>query len=258
MKFIFSYLNLVNKRPNVNLAKVSNFLIQNQGFETVFFGDEHSLEFLRTVPFNHKFEIAKKDVKNIPKCIWSASKFFAMSKMKEPFIHVDFDFLFFRMEKSLFNQNIICLNSEKSHNRLVNSLQKLMRIHPKEISTTGQICYNCGIVGGVNFNLLKKISLDLLNYLYNNKDYIDKMYLDYSNQKIIDIPYIPVLVEQVWMFQLFKTYKEEFTTYVQSDLGDRNFQIECVEKGFLHLQGAENLKSVNATLQELIENFKIN
>jgi hypothetical protein len=162
------------------------------------------------------------------------------------------------MEKDLFNQNIICLHSEKNQSRLVDSLQKLMRIHPKEISTTGQICYNCGIVGGVNFNLLKKISLDLLNYLYNNKAYIDKMYLDYSNQKIVDIPYIPVLVEQVWMFQLFKTYKEEFTTYMQSDLGDQNFQIECVEKGFLHLQGAENLKSVNATLQEFIENFKIN
>ena len=258
MKFIFSYLNLINKKPNIDLAKISNFLIQNQGFETVFFGDENSLEFLETVPFNHKFEITKEEVKNIPKCIWSASKFIAMSKMKEPFVHVDFDFFFFRMEKSLFNQNIICLHSEKNQSRLVESLQKLMLIHPKEISTTGQISYNCGIVGGVNFNFLKKISLDLLKYLHNNKSYIDNMYSKYSNQKIADISCIPVLVEQVWMFQLFKTYKEEFNTYVNSDLGDQNFQIECVEKGFLHLQDAENLKSVNATLQELIENFKIN
>jgi hypothetical protein len=253
MKFIFSYLNLKNKQPNINLAKVSNFLIQNQGFETFFFGDKSSLNFFKTVPFNKKFEIEKKEIENIPKCIWSASKFIAMSKMTEPFVHVDFDFLFFKIQKSLLDQNIVCLHSENSMEHLVGYLQKSMRIQPKEILNIKQISYNCGIIGGVNFNFLKRISLYLLKYLSNNKLFIDKMYLNSKN-----ISDIPVLVEQVWMFQLFKFYKEEFKTYIESDLNDQNFQVEAVEKGFLHFQEGERLKSVNNTLQEFMENFKIN
>jgi hypothetical protein len=259
MKFIFSYLNLKNRQPNINLAKVSNFLIQKQGFETFFFGDEKSLNFLKTVPFNKKFEIEKKEIENIPKCIWSASKFIAMSKMTEPFVHVDFDFFFFQIQKSLFDQNIVCLHSENSHEHLVGYLQKSMQIYPKEIRTIRQISYNCGIIGGVNFNFLKKISLYLLKYLSDNKLIIDKMYLDsLHNEKNQNITLIPVLVEQVWMFQLFKFYKEEFKTYIESDLMDKGFQLECVEKGFLHFQHGEHLKSVNKTSEEFIENFKIN
>ena len=259
MKFIFSHLNLKNKQPNINLAKVSNFLIQSQGFETFFFGDKSSLNFLKTVPFNKKFEIEKKEIENIPKCIWSASKFIAMSKMTEPFVHVDFDFLFFKIQKSLLDQNIVCLHSENSHEHLVDYLQKSMQIRPKEILNIRQISYNCGIIGGVNFNFLKRISLYLLKYLSNNKLFIDKMYLDSlykKNSKNISV--IPVLVEQVWMFQLFKFYKEEFKTYIESDLHDQNFQVEAVEKGFLHFHEGARLKSVNKTLEEFIENFKIN
>jgi hypothetical protein len=259
MKFIFSYINLKNKQPNLNLAKVSNFLIQNQGFETFFFGDESSLNFLKTVPFNKKFEIKKEEVENLPKCIWSSSKFIAMSKMTEPFIHVDFDFLFFKIQKSLLDQNIVCLHSEMNHDQLIISLQKSMQIRPKEILNIKQISYNCAIIGGVNFNILKRISLYLLKYLSDNKLFIDKMYSDSlhkKNKKNISI--IPVLVEQVWMFQLFKFYKEEFKTYIESDLHDQNFQIEAVEKGFLHFQEADRLESVNKTLQEFVKNFKIN
>ena len=84
--------------------------------------------------------------------------------------------------------------------------------------------------------------------------YLDSLYK--KNSKNISV--IPVLVEQVWMFQLFKFYKEEFKTYIESDLNDQNFQVEAVEKGFLHFQEGERLKSVNNTLQEFMENFKIN
>lgn len=257
MKFIFSSLYL-GKKPKINLAKISNFLIQEKGFETILWGDENSLDYLDGIPFNKKFEIKKKDVEKIPKCIWSASKFIAISQIKEPFIHVDFDVFFFRIEKILLNQNIVCLHSENTHDNLVNSLQKAMQILPKEISVFEQRSYNCGIIGGTNFNFLNKISTYLLQYLFENKYFIDKMYADHLHDNFVNINLIPVLVEQVWMFQLFKYYNENFSTYIQSDLGDENFQTEFFEKGILHFQNSAKLKSINFTAQEFIKNFNLN
>lgn len=260
MKFVFSYIDLGGgKKPNISLVKVSNFLIQNQGFETIFFGDKSSLNFLETVSFSQRFEIKEEETKNIPKCIWSFSKFIAMSKMTEPFVHVDFDVFLFKIEKNLLNKNLLCMYSEQTPylKSLIEFLQKSIKIYPKEITIFEQISYNCGIVGGVNFHFLKEISLYLLKYLSDNKSFIDKMYSDLLNENDTEIRFIPVLIEQVWMFQLFKFYKEEFFTYIPSDLGDQNFQIECVEKGFLHFQSAEHLKAVKETVEDFVKNFKI-
>lgn len=258
MKFIFSYIKLGNEMPNLNLAKISNFLIQKHGFKTVFFGDIESLNFLKSVRFDETYEIKKEEIENIPKCIWSMSKFIAMSKMNEPFLHVDFDFLFFKLDKSRINKNILCLHSENIIVDCVKYLQKLIHIHPKNINNIENISYNCAIIGGTNFKFLNKISNEIIKYVSDNKSFINTIYTNNLNNKNINIKLIPVLVEQVWMFEIFKFYKEKFYTYLSSDLGEKEFQQEFYEKGILHLQGAEELKAVKFTLDEFVNNFKLN
>jgi len=256
MKFIFSNIKFKKDMPDLNLAKVSNFLIQKHGFQTIFFGDADSLKFFKDVPFNEVHEIKKEEIENIPKCIWSMSKFIAISKMNEPFLHVDLDFLFFKMDKSILNKNILCFHTEYTEDLSIKRIQKLMHIQPKNINNIEQISYNCAIIGGNNFNFLKKIANEILTYISKNKYFIDTIYENNLNN---NIPHglFPVLVEQVWMFQLFKFHNEDFYTYLNSDLRDKLHQQECYEKGIIHFQKAERLELTKLVLNEFVNNFKL-
>jgi len=260
MKFIFSNWSdaVGHKTSSLELAKISNFLIQAKGFETVLFADKGSIEHFKSVPYNEIHEIKDYEMENIPKSLWSMSKLVSMSKMNEPFLHVDFDLFLFKFDELCLKKNIVCLHSESYFDKNIKILQKIVGIQPEKTLNSIARSYNCGIIGGQNFEFLKKASNEILEYVRENKSHIEEVYSNNLNNKDITIQIMPVLVEQVWMFQLFKFYNEIFYTYLDSDSpSTHKFQNECYIKGFIHFQKGKKVKNCEYTINQFINYFNI-
>jgi len=258
MKFIFSFLSdtYYNFPVDIEMAKISNFLIQEKGFETIFFGDKTSIEYFKSVSFTHVNEIKEEEIIDIPKCLWSMSKLISFTKMNEPFLHIDFDVFLFKFQDSLFNNNILCLNSEYSHDNMVKTLQEVIKIRPVKTLKYEEHSYNCGIIGGNNFSILKKVAEELLEYIKLNKNLIDKAYI--VNCDLNFIKSIPMLVEQVWMFQLYKYYNEKFNFYIDFDLGEKeNFNHDFFKKGVIHFQHSKFQYEVQKSFADFTKHLNI-
>jgi hypothetical protein len=260
MKFVFSNWSntLGHKTSSIKLAKISNFLIQDQGFQTVLFADKSSIDYFKDIPYNEIHEIKSHEMENIPKCLWSMSKLVAISKINEPFLHIDFDLFLFKLNKPCLEKDIICLHTEFYMEKAMERLQKIMKIQAEQTLGFRYISYNCGIVGGRNFEFFKKASKEILEYISENKSHIDEIYSKNLDNKSITIQIIPVLVEQVWMFQLFKFYNQKFDTYLESgSVSTYEASMEMYEKGLIHFQHAKTFKNCDYLLDEFIKQFNI-
>jgi hypothetical protein len=156
MKVIFSYVDFSLKEKNhskiLKMAAVSNFLAQKHGYETILFVDKKSRLYFENIQYNNIFCLEEQITENIPKSIWSLGKLLAMSQMKEPFIHIDFDILLLRQLKDdLIKKEFLCLHGEEW---LLFNTKILVDIY-KNLNTyiAKPISLNCAIVGGNNFEL---------------------------------------------------------------------------------------------------------
>jgi len=260
MKIIFSqwsdttakHLSHRKKSFLLQMAAISNFLIKRSNFETVFWGDYESLKDFSNIEYDFFEELPLKELKKLPKCMWSLGKLLAINQMNEPCIHVDFDMFFFNnLEYESINKNIICLHDEPYFDHLMGMLQNSFGIQPQKCKGFNLRSYNCGIIGGSNISFLKKCISEITEYVYNNRQYINYIsntVLRASKGNLVP----PCLVEQVWLFQLFKYYNQNIDIMFQGYNCFYNSRLSLYDKGACHLQ---SLKSNSVEIPNSIDNF---
>ncbi|MEY4342215.1 MAG: hypothetical protein RL736_5 [Pseudomonadota bacterium] len=213
MKIIFTnYFNQNSWLPDgglyPELAALSNHFAKKHGYTTHFFGDPKSIDIIKNVEYDHITELSQSELDKIPKCLWSLSKFLSLQSINEPFLHLDIDLILKNnIDSKILNSEIIAFHTETYVLDKTESLQRAFPLHPLNRFDLTPLSYNCAIFGGQNFEYIKSKANFLLNFVYENKDSFDflhKLYTYYIKTNKEHFYYPPVLVEQVWLYQLFK------------------------------------------------------
>lgn len=242
MRALFSHVNNPFSEHPINneyieMTALANYFAREQGFETVFWGDEKSLLVFNKINFNHTAKLPTKILENFPKCFWSASKLLSLSLTNEPCIHIDNDlFLTKPIPENFLRNDICCFHDEHFAMKDLAKMQDLFKIRPKETLSYEMMSYNCGIIGGEDIKTIKK-SIDILfNFISNKADYIDKINLTYNKKREYkDFFYTSVLIEQIWLFQIYKYFGKEITQLIHPTSWGKSFETITKESGYLHL-----------------------
>lgn len=261
MKIIFSNINYKNNNLEQYLesAALSNYYAQKHGFETIFFGDRISLRIYRKIQYNHFRYIDQNEIESFPKSLWNIGKLIVMSKMTEPFIHMDFDvFLKTGFDIKKLNHDIICLHDEMFVN--FNRLQEIFENKkPIEVGDSKIISYNCGIVGGNDHNSLKESVNMVLNYIRNNYEFIDKISNNtYYSKRYPTIFFPQVLIEQIWLFQILKNYfKKNISVVIPTQIHWPNVENALRQNKVIHLMREKNNIWYKKYISDVITNLNI-
>lgn len=246
MKIIFSnlcknqfqkILNEASLNATLEMVKLSNFLVQNHGYKTCFYGDRESLELFSNIKFNEAFELKDERINLIDPQIWSVGKLFSILNVNEPFIHMDYDVLLFRnFDKNFLNNDVLYYHNEFHIDLVMKQYQSFFQFQPVNTKFFKNRSYNCALLGGKNFRILQKICEEIINFIVNNQSEINKKL---NSKENLSFPhfYPPVLIEQVWIFQLLKYYKQKFTPYLNSTENLKIINKESYAKNICHLQG---------------------
>jgi hypothetical protein len=256
MKIIFSNLCVERFKKNLNteklslnleMAKLSNFLVQSHGYKTCFCGDKESLHLFSGINFNEFIELDEDRIYDIPTQIWSIGKLFSMLKIEEPFIHMDYDiFLFKKFDDNFFKNEIIYYHNEFYIDKYVDEYQSYFNLNPIKNNNFINRSYNCALFGGQNFKLIHNICNQIIDFIMNHKEEINKV-LKSDRSSSFESFWPAVLVEQVWIFQLLKHYKQKFVPYLHETINIDMVSKEAYVKNICHLQGSKsnNLISKN-------------
>ena len=139
MKIVFSYIsnrkcNSYNKQY-LEIAALANYLVKKHypHFETVFSGDEESVQAYSNIAYDRFIKLTKEELEGIPSFLWSIGKYVTVSKLDEPFLHLDLDVLLFRpLKKEVFSKDIVCFHNEHFSDRLMTEMQDVVLVKPQE------------------------------------------------------------------------------------------------------------------------------
>lgn len=273
MKVIFSYINnYYKKNPygddfatkdkyDLQLAAVSNFYAKKFGFETIFFGNDESLNKYQNIKYSDFKLISLPIMDDLPEWFWVKSKLASLYLMNEPCIHVDMD-LFIKnfIHKDLLSKDIICLHEQNFSNKVNKITESFLFVDPpSQCSNIPFQTYNCGILGGNDMETIKK-SIDILfkHLILNKKNFnIYNTLIGQANySKDHDATF---LFEQVWLFQIFKSFGKEITNILHNI---NNWEIfhknEMTHRGITHLlQDSKNLYKYKQQVTNTINKYNI-
>jgi hypothetical protein len=244
MKIIFSYVtnNNAPSQSSVELAALSNFLVKKQNLKTVFFGDKIAISNFKNIEYDEFVELKDDELLQLPPSLWSMNKLMAVRQINEPFLHLDCDMLLFKdLHKLQYDHDIVCFHDEYFIDHHFQTLQDLFQIKPEQCNNYITRSYNCGIFGGNDYQSYHKAIDILFEFIKNNYTHIEYISSKYRNDKNLakqanyDFFHPPVLVEQIWMFQLLQSFGKQIHTIMQIHNWHTDFENKSKESGFIHL-----------------------
>lgn len=254
MKSLFSHsYNVYSNHPTdqyVEMTALANYFAQKQGFETIFYGDETSIKDFKKINFDHIELLPNSYSKYLPKCFWSSSKLFALLSMNEPCVHIDNDlFLVKAIPENFLKNDIFCFHDEFFVEKWITRIQKLYKIQPPQTLNFPTISYNCGVIGGEDIKTIKSGIQILMDYIINNASIIDDVYFKYKSNPNF---FPAVLIEQVWLFQIFKFLGKDIKTLISFENWEESFEETIFRNGYIHLMKNKNLNSVKTSIKEML------
>jgi hypothetical protein len=246
MKFVFSFVKnkIGGKETHPALAALSNFHIQAQGYETIFFGDEEGLKTYSNVQFDQKEMLRPDEVHVFPDHVWSLGKLVAIKKVKEPCLHLDLDLVYTKILPQSLEENILCLHDESFHTKSHILMQELYKIRPKGTEHIPTLSYNCGLFGGQDKQTIDK-AIDLLfDFINDNFQYISIVSEHYGAAV-----HSTLLIEQIWLMQIIKSLGRDISTLCKIPAWNKEGLEILDHAGITHYMGA---KEIDIYIQEIL------
>ena len=229
MNIIFSTWNISNYTVReVHMAQIANFLAQQHGYKTTLYCEKNVKDLYKNIPYNEVKILPEKIIKEIPRELWSMSKIVALSEIEEPSLVIDYDFFLFKpLEEKRLHNDIIYHHDEPYSPQFVDPLvdwfDHLKFDNIKHFKSN--ISRNCAMIGGQDFKLLKNVAQEVIENVISRKNEWEerasyKSKIEYGKKhcpenKEEDIWFVPVLlIEQVWMFDLYDYYNTKYTPYL--------------------------------------------
>jgi hypothetical protein len=171
MKAIFSYWSAGSRFfCDKEMASIANSLAQKNGYKTCLYTDAKGLNLLKEVKYD---EIVLFDELTISKFfpkIWSLGKILAMSLVKEPFVHLDFDlFLFKKLDDEIEKKDFFSLYPEPWLDLNLNVREdaaKILSVYPNQenLDMNALLSSNFAVVGGQKFEEINNVCNKILNF----------------------------------------------------------------------------------------------
>ena len=219
MKVVFSYLELNSHFfCDIEMAKLSNNYAQKHGYKTCLYTDENGYN--KLTPYINYDEVIlfdKEVTSQLNTNIWSIGKILAMSMVKEPFIHIDFDlFLMKPLPNDFINKDFFSLYPEPWLFKIPEYEKSILKVyklydHPEELDFKDFYSYNFAIVGGQKFKEINFVCNRLLDFSISHGQILEKFLDKKSYQKNIKKPLLShpwslaVIFEQVLIKNLLST-----------------------------------------------------
>ena len=88
---IYSHCGKEPSLDTLNMAHISNYLAQKQGYKTILYIESKYKDCFNNIPYSEVVEFDDKILEQFPAIVWSAGKILAASMETRPFLHIDFD-----------------------------------------------------------------------------------------------------------------------------------------------------------------------
>jgi hypothetical protein len=290
MKVIFSYIEFNHHFfCNLEMAKLANLFAQKQGYKTCLYTDENGYK--KLTPYINYDEVIlfdKEVVAQLNPNIWSMGKILAMSMVKEPFVHIDFDlFLLKPLPNDFIDKDFFSLYPEPWLFQIPYYEKGILKIyklypHPEELDFKDFSSYNFAVVGGQKFKEINFVCSRLLDFSIMHGKTLEK-FLDkesyhkpiqkqlfshsWSLAVIFEQILIKNLLHRIFNIEISTLSGSEFFRNVRySELAEGpslNLTKKCtkylkdlfVEKGIIHLHGLKYDKSVNPILNNIYKKY---
>lgn len=253
MNIIFCSYDISNY-STYHMSNISNFLAQKHGYKTTLYCDEKSSNILKTIPYNEIKLLPQKIMNEIPRGLWSLSKIVALSEIKEPSLVIDLDlFLFKCLDEEKLNNDIVFLHDENYSHYFTKPILEYCEnlVFDKVRHLKSDISKNCGIIGGRDFRTIANVSKEIIELVIQNKDEwalitspeakedFQKKYTinwdpDKEDENALYVP--TLLIEQIWMFDLFKLHRKDIVIKPYYDT-TTTFSSQSIIDGLYHVWG---------------------
>jgi hypothetical protein len=172
MKAIFSHLDFNSHFfCDVELAKLTNSYAQQQGYKTCLYTDEKGYNKLTpSINYDEVILFDKNITSRFNPNIWSMGKILAMSMVKEPFMHIDFDlFLMKPLDNDFINKDFFSLYLEPWLFKIPSYEKNILQIYnlypnPEELNFNDFYSYNFAVVGGQKFKEINYVCSKLVEF----------------------------------------------------------------------------------------------
>jgi hypothetical protein len=268
MKVIFSHVVFENSRNfcNLEMAKISNNLVQKHGYKTCLYTDEYGYKLLhKNIKYDQIILFEKEKLNILPRKIWSFGKILAMSMVSEPFIHIDFDLLMLNdIDKKILNNDFFVLHKEplinnNTYKKEFNEINKIYNMYPNKNEISNNInCYNFGIIGGRKFLEIQNVCNKIINFYF-----LYKKQIDFLAEKTNPDWLYPVIFEQIlipnFLNKIYNINPTEILKISENQWDNLDIKLitdklssKLIENGLFHL----DLQNLNLSLSDKIK-FKL-
>jgi len=252
-------------------AFISNALVKKLGYETTLYTTRSSAEFFKHIPFDNLEYFEEEEIATLPSTVWSKAKILTVSKMKEPFIHLDFDcflfnnsfaekiknkkFFYFHKEPwELTDKNLEILNLilKSTHNGF---FMDLVNLDPMSKNFACFGCQDAEYVPTVSNRAFTMLAyLKKYAQIFESNDFVREFESHGRN-----IVYLSVFIEQILFYNLCiqnlnpGEVGEITTNYnlgMENILKNFNTSSYC-ETGILHLWNHKHSKGVSPLIEKI-------
>lgn len=205
-----------------HLAAFSNYLAKKHGYKTLLYTDSNNYEFLKNIEYDEVKFFDENLINEFPDRAWCLGKLLAMSLVKEPFIHIDFDLLLVKnIPSHVKNSECFAFHKEAYMQNLFKpvGVRKLYKKYnfQDELNYNKIESNNCAIIGGQNYQLINESCNKVIDFAISNRKFFNKFGNLFKNQKTRI--YIPVFLEQILLLNLIreKTVTKTIPTIIEEN-----------------------------------------
>lgn len=246
MKIVYSFWQAESHMfCDREIAEISHKKAKENGYKTCLYTDKIGYDLLSDINYDEIIFFDDLLLSQFSKQIWSLGKILAMSLVKEPFVHIDFDvFLFKKINENFYEKDFFALHREPwidCHEHVL----KIYELYPDKnnINFNFYQSFNFAIAGGKNFEKINYVCKNVIDFAIEYKEEIEKIQnIKYSWER-------PVIFEQIMIPHLLKTIFNIETETIFPFIGNKDnlpleeseikkFLIEnFVKNSIIHLHG---------------------
>lgn len=214
-------------------------------------------EFLKDLPYT-SIELFEEEIPEEYNQVWAISKLFAykqIAKKREPFLHIDYDFFFFK-KIDFSNKELIVQSTEEGHmidSYGVDIFIKYCKDKGLFYEKDRYIAYNTGIFGGFDYDSIIFYVDEALKLTFNknNRAY----FVDMAKSDLYFVR--TIIIEQLYLWYCLEKLNKK-PSYFFREWPSEEFSVNL---GICHLMGAKFNKGIREKIQKHLleyENIQTN
>lgn len=270
---IYSHCGKKPSKYTLNMASMSNYLAQKNGYRTILYVDKKNKSYFSKIKYSEIKEFDDEILNKIPSIVWSAGKILAASMETRPFFHIDFDL--FIINNNFFNfvktKEFVVYHGEPWWNEpsaegkkfvkgikyLLNKTENVFKI---KTDVKNLKCCNFAIFGSYkkkNIKIINKECKSIINSLIKHCHTFQKFqFRKFMSNTICGESSTTVIIEQVFTLEKIRKKLGSFYCLLDIKSCEETFT-EGLKIGLLHLWGSKYSRTILKELENKLKDINL-